>query len=488
MALKIKKKKEEKLLEQEEKEKYIEIKISKNIKTSQRSFETHKKATKELIKKGYDKKSLKKMIKEIYLDNLLDIKRLNQQTQNQQKLLQQTNNLYENIKNILLNYLLNEKDEEQKLEKELITDTLKFFQKLIYANKEELDDIILYSAYKEPNDKEKKITLYNRIEKELKIYHKEIKEKGTNLTNLFALIKFMDFISKDILTEKNIYLLGSMNKITKHNTNKPVFIDSRSIMNYGHLLESFTILNRIKEEELSLNRYHQFEINDWNDFFQYHKSEAEKFGIKDIEEYEKLSSVDIKEETPKKVKLIEVKHYSETEEQFNLYLKRPHMMEKNFNKLTIFGKVIGELKMKEGESVYDITMYDKEGNIHRIEIKMEDYIKLFKNIGEQIIKANSKEEFFNSKSYISKELLFENEYLTYKLDINQKKTKKINEEEYKKENIFQTGTNITNIRQIVLSFDNIEIYKNLLLKYGGKEKEKKQENKILKTKNNLNKL
>lgn len=501
MALKIVQKKKDKVSYETKEQKYSKsvIKISAigSDSFSQKGFNNYKKYVIYLKNKGFSDEELKSSFQKLYLDDFIPVKELRSQLEiTSLPKIKKIEKTFKKINDILFNYLLTpHPDFKNEIDREDVSNLIKFFDDLLKQNRADLEDIKIYSAYK--NDNEQTVTLYSRLKKELNMFYTNLKkESSSSLSNLYSLFKTIQFVSKEILAGKNNYLLGSMEKITKKNHFKPIYLNSFSIMNYGHGAEALTAIDSLNEGGLTLDDITQFDISDWNSYHKFQISEAEKLKINGAEEIssENIASIDLLEKSKSKISLVEVKHYSENGRgEFNIYLKRPYKMKKNFSNIIEFSKVLGRLESKIsgkstggklltdnqniiGEAIYDFTLYNESGVASKVKISMDNYFKLFHSIGEYL------KENINSNSISNKRIEIIINDTSFYISFNLSNNSKITDDVIKENNIFDGGSMFNGISSFSLNFPDSGSFLKLLKEYGGKEYSKSRiipKNKII---------
>lgn len=478
MALKIKKKKSDKLAEEQntstQEDKYLKIVAIENEHRTQKGFKAYKKNIPLLRSKGYSDKEIKSLFTAMYTSTLLPVEEIKNKLSNTEEQIEQSVQTINQLNDILFEYLFETSPNEYKIEKEKISQAIKLFHNLLEENKEALQ-IKLYSAYRKEDGSI--LTLYDRMIEEIKIYHKTLKyNQETSLSNLFALFKTISFVAKDILTEKNSFLLGSMAKLTSKNKKFPMFINGYASMNYGHGLETISAMHRIKDNSLQYTDIEQLDIAEWNNFYKYQISEAHKLGlVKQEDILRSIASADLIETTSKTKKVIEVKHYSENDYgNLNIYLKRPWKMLTNFKNISNFAKTLGDLtsvetgKNVKGEAIYDITIYKEEKVSQQLEITMEDYAQLFLDIGKYIAKNVKIESIGKSKTQIMiNDTLLE---ISLNYDFKVKEEEKATQEDFSNKNIFDENNYVKGISNITLNFENSDDFIEIIKQYNGKAK------------------
>jgi hypothetical protein len=465
MALKIKKKK----INNPDND-FIEIPdISRASSLSEKGYGSYKNNVSVLLQQGYSKKEIIQNFQKYYLDDFLPTKELFSQVDDNDKFkLAEIVSIFDKINDILFSYLFDDVKTDKILKKDLSL-VMKFFKSLLDNNKETLDDIKIYSAYQKNSD-DKKTSLYSRYINELSLYFQQLeKNKSSTLSNIYSLFRSISFVSREILTEKNNFLISSFPKIERNNLYKPVFINNAGMMNYGHGLEIFSAMYRSKAQEIPLSKIKQFDIAEWNDFFQYNISEAEKMGIIDDENpfFDRMPSADLIETSSNTTNIIEVKNYSTNDRgNLNIYIHRPSQVQKKFQKITSYSELIIKINSKfynskyNGEALYDITLYDEDGIQSKTEISMTNYFSLFSSISDNI-KQNITEDDFNNRTF---QLMINN--ILFDIDF-ELKNDALTFEDFKEVDIFDNSKKTKKIKMFSMSFSQNEDFFTLLKSFGG---------------------
>ncbi len=144
--------------------------------------------------------------------------------------------------------------------------------------------------------------------------------------------------------------------------------------------------------------------------------------------------------------------------------KAPQSISGKMKKVNSFNQVLAgveSLKYEDenekisGETVYDITIYDENNNINRVEISMENYANYFTALGEAIKEKGVIEKSSKYGTEISLEFGAKTMFVDLK-----------DSGKFNNENIFTSGKYM---QQAFFTFESPSDFIDLLIEHGGKK-------------------